>query len=228
MGKRDKPIKPDIHLNGRSSGLGTYELLLNAIENGALPPGSRLREADLALQFGISRTPVREALKRLEAQGLVSHQAHHGAVVAELDYGQITELYALREVLEAAAARLAAVHATEAEIEILERMVAHDRSLLNDPKELSRRNKLFHRQIHQSGRNRFLSLMLENMRTSLLLLHGTTLVAPNRAQQSLEEHQAIVDAIARHDPSEAEAKARQHIVNAFRTRLELRILSGKK
>jgi DNA-binding GntR family transcriptional regulator len=228
MGKRDKTFKPDIRDKGKSSGLGTYELLLTAIEDGTLPPGSRLRETDLALQFGISRTPVREALKRLEAQGLVSHQVHHGAVVAELDYSEITELYALREVLEGTAARLAAAHATGAEIEILERMIAHDRSLLNDPKELSRRNKLFHRQIHQSSRNRFLSLMLENMRTSLLLLHGTTLVAPNRAQQSLEEHQAIVDALAKHDPSEAEAKARQHIVNAFRTRLELRILSGKK
>jgi DNA-binding GntR family transcriptional regulator len=228
MGKRDKTFKPDIRDKGKSSGLGTYELLLTAIEDGTLPPGSRLRETDLALRFGISRTPVREALKRLEAQGLVSHQAHHGAVVAEFDYGEITELYALREVLEGTAARLAAAHASGAEIEILEQMIAHDRSLLNDPKELARRNKLFHRQIHQSSRNRFLSLMLENMRTSLLLLHGTTLAAPNRAQQSLEEHQAIVDALAKHDPSEAEAKARQHIVNAFRTRLELRILSGKK
>ena len=228
MGRRDKSIMPKSWAKGKSSGLGTYELLLNAIENGALPPGSRLRETDLALRFGISRTPVREALKRLEAQGLVSHQPHHGAVVAELGYGEITELYALREVLEGTAARLAAAHATEAEIEILEGMIAHDRSLLDDPKELSRRNKLFHRQIHQTGRNRFLSSMLENMRASLLLLHGTTLVAPNRAHQSLDEHQAIVDAIARHDPSEAEAKARQHIVNAFRTRLELRILASKK
>src|SRR6476660_7619090 len=127
MGKRDKTFKPDIRDKGKSSGLGTYELLLTAIEDGTLPPGSRLRETDLALRFGISRTPAREAWKRLEAQGLVSHQAHHGAVVAELDYGEITELYALREVLEGTAARLAAAHATGAEIEILERMIAHDR-----------------------------------------------------------------------------------------------------
>src|SRR6516164_5955777 len=104
MGKRDKSIDPKSRTKGKSSGFGTYELLLDAIENGALAPGSRLRETDLALRFGISRTPVREALKRLEAQGLVSHQAHHGAVVAELGYGEITELYALREVLEGTAA----------------------------------------------------------------------------------------------------------------------------
>ena len=208
----------------KSSSFGAYDLLLNAIESGALPPGSRLREVELAARFGISRTPVREALKRLEVQGIVSHQPHHGAIVAELGYSEITELYALREVLEGTAAGLAAVHATPTEIEILQEMIEHDRSLINDPKELARRNKLFHRQIHQSSRNRFLSTMLDNMRTSLLLLSGTTLASPNRAGRSLEEHQIIVDAVARHDPIAAESAARQHIINAFKTRLELRAL----
>jgi DNA-binding GntR family transcriptional regulator len=210
---------------GRSTGFGAYELLLNAIEGGALAPGSRLRETEIAARFGISRTPVREALKRLEVQGLVTHQPHHGAAVTELGYGEITELYALREVLEGTAARLAALHATSTEVDILQGMIAHDHSLIDAPKELARRNKLFHRQIHQSARNRFLSAVLDNMRTSLMLLSGTTLTAPNRARTSLEEHQAIVNAIARRDDVAAETEARQHIVNAFKTRLELRISS---
>jgi DNA-binding GntR family transcriptional regulator len=223
---RTPPVKA--MKKGQSSGSGAYELLLDAIESGSLPPGSRLRETELATRLGISRTPVREALKRLEVQGLVTHQPHHGAVITELGYGEITELYALREVLEGTAARLAAIHATSTEVEILQRMIVHDLSLTGNPKELARRNKLFHRQIHQSGRNRFLSTVLDNMRTSLMLLYGTTLTAPNRANTSLEEHQAIVDAIARHDAVAAETEARQHIVNAFKTRLELRILSGEK
>jgi len=81
----------------RSSGAGAYERLLRAIEEGELAPGSRLREAELAERFQISRTPVREALGRLEAQGLVAHEPHRGASVAQLDYGQVSELYDLRE-----------------------------------------------------------------------------------------------------------------------------------
>src|SRR5947208_165073 len=75
----------------RSSGAGAYERLLRAIEEGELAPGSRLREAELAERFQISRTPVREALGRLEAQGLVAHEPHRGASVAQLDYGQVSE-----------------------------------------------------------------------------------------------------------------------------------------
>src|SRR5690242_1132707 len=92
----------------RSSAAGAYELLLTEIESGGLPSGTRLREAALAQRFRISRTPVREALKLLEARGLVVHEPHHGAVVASLDYGQVTELYFMRELLEGNAARLAA------------------------------------------------------------------------------------------------------------------------
>jgi len=206
----------------KSSSANAYELLLEAIESGAVPPGSRLIEVELAARFHISRTPIREALKRLEMQGLVSHEPHYGAVVMELSYSALTELYALREVLEGTAARLAAVCATPAEIEILQEMVESDSLLVANSQELARRNKRFHKQLHQSARNRFLSSVLENMRISLVLLSGTTLAAPDRAGRSLQEHQAIVNAIAAHDPDAAEAAARQHILNAFKTRLELR------
>ena len=103
----------------RSSASDAYDTLLAAIEDGGLPAGVRLRESELAEQLAISRTPVREALKRLELQGLVVHEPHHGAVVASLDYGQMTELYLLREVLEGSAARLAAQHATATEIGVV-------------------------------------------------------------------------------------------------------------
>ena len=205
----------------RSSAAEAYDLLLGDIEDGNLPPGTRLREAELAERLSISRTPVREALKRLELQGLVAHEPHHGAVVASLEYGQITEMYLLREVLEGTAARLAAQHATAVEIGVLERMVETDRSLIDQPRRLAQTNRRFHQQVRDTARNRYLGSALEALRLSLALLAGTTLGAPGRAAQSVEEHGAIVERIAVRDPDGAEQAARQHILNAFRTRVEL-------
>jgi DNA-binding GntR family transcriptional regulator len=211
-----RPPKPS-----RSSAAEAYELLLAEIESGGLPPGSRLREAALAERFRISRTPVREALKILEARGLVAHEPHHGAVVASLDYSQIAELYFMREVLEGNAARLAAIHASPTEVEVLRAMVARDRPLVGDPRALAATNRLFHQQVRDSARNRFLTATLENLRISLALLPGTTLAAPQRGAHSLAEHEAIVAAIAAGDADAAEAAARLHIRNAFRARIEL-------
>ena len=206
---------------GRSSASDAYERLLSEIEEGGLPPGTRLREADLAERLAISRTPVREALKRLELQGLVAHEPHHGAVVASLEYGQVTEMYLLREVLEGTAARLAAQHATVVEIGVLQRMVDKDRELLDQPKLLAQTNRQFHQQIRDTARNRYVNSALENLRLSLALLAGTTLGAPGRAGESVAEHAAIVACIAARDCDGAEASARQHISNAFRTRVEI-------
>lgn len=205
----------------RSSGASAYEMLLAAIASGELPAGTRLHEENLAKRFGISRTPVREALKRLETQGLVAHEPHHGAVVATLDYGQTVELYDMRAVLEGTAARQAAIHATPAEVEVLREMVARDRGLVGDPQALAATNRQFHRQIRLSSRNRYLIAMLENLHLSLALLRGTTLALPSRGATSVEEHAAIVEAIAARAPEQAEAAAREHIQAAFKARITL-------
>ena len=205
----------------KSSASGAYDLLLDAIETGALPAGTRLREVDLAARFAISRTPVREALKRLESQGLVTHEPHHGATVTALDYGQVAELYHMRAVLDGAAAALAAAHATATEIEVLREMVERDRALAEMPKDLARTNRLFHRHLLNAARNRFLNTMGENLRVSLALLAGTTLVLPGRGAESVAEHDAIVRAIEAHDPERAEQAARLHIRHAFKARITL-------
>lgn len=204
-----------------SSSSAAYDSLLRAIENGAFPPGARLREAELAQRFGISRTPIRDVLKRLEHQGLVVHEPHHGAVVAKLEYAQVIELYQMREVLEGAAARLAATHATEPEIALLEEMVARDAGLVDDPRQLAENNKAFHNQIRNAARNRYLVTMLETLRLSLALLGDTTLALPDRGAASVAEHRAIVVRIAAHDPDGAETEARAHIRAAFRARILL-------
>jgi len=94
-----------------SSSERAYKILTRAIERGELKGGTRLREGELAAQIGMSRTPVREALARLVEQGLIFNDGSRGLVVVELDHRAITELYAMREVLEGMAARLAAQHA---------------------------------------------------------------------------------------------------------------------
>lgn len=196
-------------------------LLLDAIDRGDFAPGARLVESELAARYGVSRTPVREALSRLETQGVVARHPRGGAVVAALDYDQLGELYAVRAVTEGFAARMAARHAAPAEIALLQEMVATDRLHLDDAEALSKANRLFHRQLHRASHNRYLVQMLDAMRRSLALLSSTTLAWPGRGAQSVEEHTRIVAAIAARDEEGAEMAARLHIENALAARLRL-------
>lgn len=197
-----------------------HERILDAIDAGQYPPGARLLETELAETFGVSRTPVREALRRLESQGVVTHEARKGAVVASLDYNQLGELYAVREVMEGLAARLAARFASPAEVQLLRDMIARDRQE-SDPARLAAANKRFHRQLHLASHNRVLSQTLDPVRRSLALLSGTTFEAKERPEQSNDEHEAIVDAIASRDEDAADAAARAHIASAYALRLKL-------
>ncbi|MGF1447450.1 MAG: GntR family transcriptional regulator [Pikeienuella sp.] len=199
-----------------------YAALLDAIDAGLYRPGERLKEIELAARFGVSRTPVREALGRLESQGLVARDGRRGLTVAALDAHELGELYDLREMLEGFAARLAARRASPAEIEVLAEMVAADRGLVGtgDVSALARANKRFHRALHLAAHNRFLEQALDGMRRSLALLSGTTLGETHRQGASIDEHAAIVAAIAARDEAAAEAAARLHIVNAYKTRLK--------
>lgn len=198
-----------------------YALLLDAIDRGDLAPGARLVEADLADRFGVSRTPVREALSRLETQGVVARDPRRGVIVASLDYDQLGELYAVREVLEGFAARMAARHAAPEEIALLREMVAADRGRTGDAAALSQSNRQFHRQLHRASHNRYLIQQLDAMRRSLALLSNTTLAIPERRVESVDEHATIVEAVAARDEAAAEAAARAHISNALRKRLRL-------
>ncbi|MEM7270808.1 MAG: GntR family transcriptional regulator [Pseudomonadota bacterium] len=194
--------------------------ILDDIDAGVFPPGARLLETDLAERFGVSRTPVREALRRLESQGVVAHEPRRGAVVASLDYNQLGELYAVREVMEGLAARLAARHASPAEIQLLRDMIAKDRKE-TEPGKLALANKRFHRQLHLASHNRYLSQTLDPVRRSLALLSGTTFEDKDRPRESNDEHEVIVDAIEARDEDAADAAARAHIASAYALRLRL-------
>jgi DNA-binding GntR family transcriptional regulator len=197
-----------------------YSLILEAIDTGLFRPGDRLVESELADRFGVSRTPIREALQRLETQSLLTRDGR-SLIVASLDHNQLAELYVVRGELEGLAARLAARHATPEEVRVLRDMLEADRALVNDPKALSRANRRFHKQIHLASHNRFLVKQLDLVHRSMALLATTSLAAEGRSKGTLEEHENIVRAIEAGDGDAAAAALRDHISKAFITRLKL-------
>ena len=197
-----------------------YGLILDAIDTGAYRPGDRLVESELAERFGVSRTPIREALQRLETQSLLTRDGR-SLIVASLDHSQLAELYVVRGELEGLAARLAAQHATDEEVRVLEDMVAADRALVGDPGALARANRRFHKQIHLASHNRFLVQQLDLVHRSMALLATTSLAASGRGEVALAEHAAIVAGIRARDEAAAGAALREHISKAFVTRLKL-------
>ncbi|MCH2163472.1 MAG: GntR family transcriptional regulator [Marinovum sp.] len=196
-----------------------YTLILDAIDQGAYRPGDRLVESDLAERFKVSRTPIREALQRLETQSLLARDGR-SLIVASLDHNQMAELYVVRSELEGLAARLAAQHATSEEVQVLRDMIEADRKLVDDPNALSRANRRFHRQIHLASHNRYLVQQLDLVYRSMALMATTSLAAQGRSELALEEHDAIVDAIAARNEDAAYDALKAHISVAFRTRLK--------
>ena len=198
-----------------------YTLILEAIEAGLYKPGDRLVESELAERLGVSRTPVREALQRLETQAMLTRDGR-SLIVASLDHNQLAELYAVRSELEGLAARLAARHATDEEIRVLRGMVDDDHRLLGaDARAMSRANKRFHRQIHLASHNRFLVQQLDLVHRSMALMANTSLAAEGRSEVALTEHDTIVAAIEARDGDAAYEALRVHISRAFETRLRV-------
>ncbi len=197
-----------------------YTLILEAIDQGIYRPGDRLVEAELAERFGVSRTPVREALQRLETQSMLTRDGR-SMIVASLDHNQLAELYVVRAELEGLAARLAARHATPEEVRVLSDMVEADREIVDDPDGLSRANRRFHKQVHLASHNRYLVQQLDLVHRSMALLASTSLAAEGRGRAALDEHAEIVRAIAAGDGEAAQAALRAHISKAFETRLKL-------
>ncbi|MDP4031427.1 MAG: GntR family transcriptional regulator [Pseudorhodobacter sp.] len=198
-----------------------YTLILEAIDAGIYKPGSRLVESELAERLGVSRTPVREALQRLETQSMLRRDGR-SLIVASLDHNQLAELYVVRSELEGLAARLAARHATDEEIRVLRAMVDEDRTLLGgDPRALSRANKRFHKQIHLASHNRFLVQQLDLLHRSMALMATTSFAAEGRDEVAMAEHESIVRALATHDGDAAYSALKAHISKAFETRLRV-------
>ena len=205
---------------GKSGQKDAYQLILEAIDTGTYRPGDRLVESELADRFGVSRTPIREALQRLETQSLLTRDGR-SLIVASLDHNQLAELYVVRTELEGLAARLAARHAAPEEVRVLRAMVEEDRRIVGDPKALARANRRFHKQIHLASHNRYLVQQLDLVHRSMALLATTSLAVEGRGLAALAEHDRIVAAIEAGDGDAAYLALRDHISHAFETRLKI-------
>lgn len=197
-----------------------YRMIVDAIDAGTYKPGSRLVESELADRFQVSRTPIREALQRLETQSMLTRDGR-SLIVASLDHNQLAELYEVRAELEGLAAQLAAQHATPEEVRVLFDMISSDRKIIGDPDKLSRANRRFHNQIHLASRNRYLIKQLEMVHRSMALLTSTSLAVDGRGEMALNEHEAIVKAIELHDGEAANKALKTHLSYAFETRLKI-------
>lgn len=197
-----------------------YADLKTALHSAHFEPGERLREEAVAEWLQVSRTPVREALRRLQSENLVV-STEHGLVVPQLSRNQIFELYAIREVLEGAAAALAARHASPAEIEFLKQILQEQAAAKNDEARLISTNKELHGCIYRAANNRYLVRTLQSLQDELAQLRGTTFAWPHRPPDAMKEHTAIVRAIERHDSAGAEKAARHHVAAALRIRLQI-------
>jgi|TARA_B110000977_G_scaffold200995_1_gene293532 DNA-binding GntR family transcriptional regulator len=196
-----------------------YELIIEAIDDGDYKPGDRLVEAELAERFGVSRTPIREALQRLETQSFLNRDGR-SLMVASLNHNQVGELYTVRAELEGLATFLAAQHAAPEEIRVLYNMIESDREYISDPQQLSRANRRFHNQLHLASHNNFLILQLQQVHRAMALLANTSLAADGRGESALQEHLDIVSAIEAKDGEGARQALKQHLSFAFETRLK--------
>lgn len=199
-------------------GQSAYRRLLAEIRSGQLLPGARLRETELAERLGISRTPVREAIRQLEADGLVTHQARQGATIRNLDYAEVIELYEMRSVLEGTAARLAARMASR--VELAELTEINEALALSAPGAAAQElNRQFHRTLLDAARNRFLVKTMSALQKTLMILGPTTLSETERHESAAAEHRAVIEAIAAHDGDRAEAAMRAHVQAALGARV---------
>ena len=198
-----------------------YEKLLTAIREQTLLPGDRIREDELAKNLGISRTPLRQALHQLQARGLLQYAPGRGMIVAELSRQQVIDLYATREILEGAAARMAALRAGPADIASMRDVLAAFSKAAPDAGKLARINRMFHATVHEAAHNSYLSQTLNNFNDTLALLKGTTFTIRGRWQRELAENTEVVDAIERRDADAAEQAARGNIREALQVRLKV-------
>jgi DNA-binding GntR family transcriptional regulator len=191
-----------------------YATLRDAIRSQLIRPGIHLTELDLSTALGISRTPVREALQRLENEYLLEKSPRRGFVIPTLHLNDIVEIFEIREVLLGLAARCAAQRANPAEITMMAETITRMEQAKDaeDSGGLSQASAQFHRAIEQAAKNRRLQKLIR-LNSSALPLYE--FADPARFAPSVAEHRAIFDAIAAHDSSLAERLAHEHSRNAL-------------
>ena len=183
-----------------------------AITSGRLDPGERLREIPLSKYFGVSTTPVREALRRLESEGLVQVQPRRGAVVTALEDGVVADLYDLRVILEVEAARLASGRA-DLDLAPVYALLGELEGLVNEDAAFAEVDVRLHRAINDLGGNRELAAEAERVHRRIQAARVRASV-PGRLRTAQDQHAEIVEALRKRDPELAQEAVRRHITSA--------------
>jgi DNA-binding GntR family transcriptional regulator len=187
-----------------------YQKLHELIAVGDLQPGARIMETEIASITGLSRTPVREAIKKLESNGLVEHKPRIGAVVRTLTYQEVVELYEMRIVLERAAVAMATKHISAGELALL-KSLNEEMHQATDAQRCAEINVAFHSGIFAAARNQFLITSYKTLADVLLLLGSTTLARHERLESAYEQHVTIIQAIQSGDPKAAADAMEAHM-----------------
>ena len=193
------------------------EALRDAIKSGMLAPGQRLMEIQLAEELGVSRTPVREAIRKLELEGYVVMMPRRGTYVASLSIRDVNDVFEIRTALDSLACALAAERITENELESLQRLLVAIGGHIEagDMEKIVETDMRFHDLLYQASRNTRLVGIISNLREQLT----RSMSFPGRLKETLEEHREIVDAIAQGDVQGAKQAAEAHMEKAERTLL---------
>lgn len=193
-----------------------YDYLFNAIRSGDIKPGQTLTERGLAEKIGVSRTPVREAIRKLEEQGIVTHEPHKGVKVITLSEEKVAQLYDVRELLEGLAVRRLAERQTPQMIEELRGFIerAEKEAVENNIRELAEINSEFHLALARLSGNVYLETIMNMLQTQISLMMSASLSTSGRPLQNIEEHKGLIDAIRSGDGEFAESIAKHHVRKA--------------
>ena len=227
MKKKLAPIRLDSYQPLRDV---VCETLREAIRSGVLKPGERLMEIQLAEELGVSRTPVREAIRRVELEGCVIMMPRRGTYVANISIRDINEVFEIRTSLESLSSGLAAERITDEELERLQRLLveigAHIES--GDMDKIVKTDTEFHDLLYQASRNQRLVGIISNLREQLTRFRTTSMSYPGRLKATLEEHRIIVEAIAQGDVKAARKAAENHMEKSEQTLLASMEATQKK
>lgn len=190
-----------------------FDSLRKAIIHGKLRPGERLMEIQLAEEMGVSRTPVREAIRKLELDGFVVMVSRRGAYVAGVSVKDIADVFEVRSALEGLAAGLAAERITEEEMEELEKVI-YQISGEEDVLAVVKKDNEFHELIYKASRNRRLTQIIKNLSEQISRFRLTSLSVPGRLKIAVDEHKKIIEAICERDVDLANKLASEHMENA--------------
>ena len=191
------------------------ELLRQRIFKRELEPGSWIDEMKLAEEYGISRTPLREALKVLAAEGLVTMKVRRGAYVTEVSEKDLSDVYHLLSLLESDAAGVVAERASDAQIAELQGLHDELEKAAGNRERFFEINEAFHMRLLEIANNRWRDQMVADLRKVMKLNRHTSLVKSGRVQESLKEHRAIMAALAKRDSAGAVQRMQEHFSNGL-------------